>query len=525
MKKLLTFFLTALLAFSVGWAETVTMTMSDYYSTSSNVSAGTISESPITIVFAQGSGSNAPLYYNSGSAIRFYANNTMTISVNEGTITNVQVVFNTENYASTASNWSVSDGTWSAPVNTTNGTWTGSSSSITFTNGSGQVRFNAITVTYSAGSTPVEPNVYKKVTSAIDLVAGKKYIVVNESNGVGMGELNSSRYGVGISGLDIDVNKVDIGGLDVMEMTLGGTTGAWTFRMGDNGNYLSDSDNNTYTFFSSGSVGNSSTDITKWTITPGANTSIRSNYVTSQYVRYNSSGSFGTYASNVQSPVALYVKYEGSVANPTISPNGGDFVAAQTVNITCPTPDAVIYYTTDGSTPSATNGTLYNGAITVSETTTIKAIAIAPAMDDSEVVSETYTIDTSGAIYRKVTSDEALTTGDYLIVYEGESLVFDGSRTTLDAVSNIQSVTITDHTITTSQPIYFTYNKAAGTLKSASGFYIGQTGTGNGLQSSQTDIYINTITFDGSGNAVITSSGGPTLRYNSASNQSRFRYY
>ena len=516
MKKLLTFFLTALLAFSVGWATEESFVFSTMgYGNGDEVT--TVTGENVTITFNKGTNSNTPKYYTTGTAVRCYGGNYFIVSCSK-TISEIVLTFGSGD----GSNAITTD-----VVTYNNGTWTGSASSVKFTIGgsSGQRRIASIKVTYSAGSTPVEPNVYKKVTSPVDLVAGKKYIVVNESNGVGMGELNSSRFGVGITGLDIDDNKVDIGGLDVMEMTLGGTTDAWTFRMGDNGNYLSDSDNNTYTFFSSGSVGNSSTDITKWAITPGANTSIRSNYVTSQYIRYNSSGYFGTYASNVQSPVALYVKYEGSVANPTISPNGGDFVAAQTVNITCSTPDAVIYYTTDGSTPSVTNGTLYNGAITVSETTTIKAIAIAPAMDDSEVVSETYTIDTSGAIYRKVTSDEALTTGDYLIVYENGSLVFDGSRTALDAVSNTQPVTITDHTIRTSQPIYFTYNKAAGTLKSASGYYIGQTGTGNGLQSSQTVIYTNTITFDGSGNAVITSSGGPTLRYNSASNQTRFRYY
>lgn len=212
-------------------------------------------------------------------------------------------------------------------------------------------------------------------------------------------------------------------------------------------------------------------------------------------------------------------------ATPTFSPAAGTYNEAQDVTISTTTSGASIYYTTDNSTPSSTNGTLYTGAINVSETTTIKAIAVKTGNNDSQVAEATYTIETGGAFYRKITSTDALTTGDYLIVYENGSVAFDGNRTTLDAVGNTQAVTIIDHTITTNQPIYFTYNATAHTLKSASGYYIGQTGTGNGLLSSQTEAYTNTITFDGSGNAVITSSGGPTLRYNSASNQTRFRYY
>lgn len=212
-------------------------------------------------------------------------------------------------------------------------------------------------------------------------------------------------------------------------------------------------------------------------------------------------------------------------ATPTFSPGTGNYTEAQNVTISTTTSGASIRYTTDGSNPTSTSGTLYNGAIPVSETTTIKAIAFKTGNNDSQVAEATYTIETGGTIYRKVTSTDALTTGDYLIVYEEGSVAFDGSRTTLDAVSNTQAVTINNNTITTSLPIYFTYNATALTLKSASGYYIGQTGTGNDLQSSQTITYTNAITFDGSGNAVITSSGGPTLRYNSASNQTRFRYF
>ena len=45
------------------------------------------------------------------------------------------------------------------------------------------------------------------------------------------------------------------------------------------------------------------------------------------------------------------------------------------VSLSTATSNATIRYTTDGSTPSATNGQVYNGAITVSETTNLRAVA------------------------------------------------------------------------------------------------------------------------------------------------------
>lgn len=130
--------------------------------------------------------------------------------------------------------------------------------------------------------------------------------------------------------------------------------------------------------------------------------------------------------------------------------------------------------------------------------------------------------------YVKVTSANDLTSGTYLIVYEDGSLAFNGGRETLDAVGNSITVTISNNTIPSSAEVdaaTFTYDADAGTLKSASGYYIGQTSDANGLASSATNAYSNTVTIDADGNADIVSSGGAYLRYNSASNQTRFRYY
>lgn len=48
-----------------------------------------------------------------------------------------------------------------------------------------------------------------------------------------------------------------------------------------------------------------------------------------------------------------------------------------------------IYYTTDGTTPSSTNGTLYNEAFTLTEPTTVKAIVTKAGYTDSEVTTLT----------------------------------------------------------------------------------------------------------------------------------------
>lgn len=134
----------------------------------------------------------------------------------------------------------------------------------------------------------------------------------------------------------------------------------------------------------------------------------------------------------------------------------------------------------------------------------------------------------TGDYYVKVTSADDLTDGEYLIVYEDGALALDGGLTDkLDAVGNSISVTITEDGIAVSDDVdaaAFTYDATEKTLKGAGGLYMGQTSDANGMQSSATVTYENTISFDDNGNANIVS-GGAYLRYNSASNQTRFRYY
>lgn len=79
------------------------------------------------------------------------------------------------------------------------------------------------------------------------------------------------------------------------------------------------------------------------------------------------------------------------VATPTATPAAGEVESGATVELATATDGATIYYTTDGTTPTA-ESTEYEEAIEITEAVTIKAIAVKDGMTDSEVLSAAYTI-------------------------------------------------------------------------------------------------------------------------------------
>ncbi len=80
-----------------------------------------------------------------------------------------------------------------------------------------------------------------------------------------------------------------------------------------------------------------------------------------------------------------------TVATPTFNVTAGAVVIGTSLTINCTTSGATIYYTTDGSTPTSSS-TKYTGAISLTESVTIKAIAVAEGYTDSEVASVIYGI-------------------------------------------------------------------------------------------------------------------------------------
>jgi hypothetical protein len=129
---------------------------------------------------------------------------------------------------------------------------------------------------------------------------------------------------------------------------------------------------------------------------------------------------------------------EPQAATPIFSPAVGTYTSTQSVTLTDSTTGAAIYYTTDGTPPTASS-TVYTGAISVSATETVEAIAIAPGFANSVVSTATYTINLAAAA-TPVISPAAGT------------------------FSSTQSVTITD--ATTGATIYYTTNGTPPTASS-----------------------------------------------------------
>lgn len=105
----------------------------------------TVTSGSITLTFAKASGSNPPKYYTNGTSVRTYANNTLTVATS-GSDPITKVVFTlgkTTSATPTANTGSYDSGSK---------TWTGSASSIIFTNAStGQYHYQQVAVTTTPG--------------------------------------------------------------------------------------------------------------------------------------------------------------------------------------------------------------------------------------------------------------------------------------------------------------------------------------------------------------------------------------
>ena len=129
----------------------------------------------------------------------------------------------------------------------------------------------------------------------------------------------------------------------------------------------------------------------------------------SVYVRMKSGLAVGSHTGNVtlsSGTLNATVALSGSVSDqpvteaPVFTPAAGSFITTQNVSLSCTTDDATIYYTIDGTEPT-TESLVYSTPITVSTTTTIKAMATASGYANSTVVEATYTI------YEPITIAEA----------------------------------------------------------------------------------------------------------------------
>ncbi len=144
---------------------------------------------------------------------------------------------------------------------------------------------------------------------------------------------------------------------------------------------------------------------------------------------------------NGDGTVSFRFKAASSVAKPTFSPAAGRYTEAQTVTISCATEGTTIYYTTDGTTPTASS-TPYTQPILVEETTTLKAIAVNADGEESNVATGNYVIGAVSNVktFKRVASTDDLVSGMRYIIACGSKNKAVGGLTTTSSASYLTPV-------------------------------------------------------------------------------------
>ena len=269
----------------------------------------------------------------------------------------------------------------------------------------GDVYSNVTTAEFTYSDVQPSTGDFVLVTSASQLVAGNEYIIMtidDDNYELAMGDLNSSHKGTWTQEFDITGNVGEAGStvsvysesttsnslVNILELE--GTNGSWALKQQSDGKYLNISGDNTNINESDSKVNVS------FTIYNNNSAKIQG-HSDRQILFSDQNNVFGNYATSNAGKsgfeyVYLYTRESNSVQPPVFTPAGGVYDVPVDVTISCATTGASIYYTTDDTEPSATNGTLYNGEeFLVSETTTYKAVAVKNG-NTSSVVTAEYTI-------------------------------------------------------------------------------------------------------------------------------------
>ena len=276
-----------------------------------------------------------------------------------------------------------------------------------------------------------------KVTHNTTLSVGDSIIIAaaNYDKAIGTTQNNNNRAAVNITKVGNQATFTTSVQVFVLQQST--VNGAFVlFDPDATGGYLNAPGGGNYLRTASTLPTNGSAD---WMITVFDNDSItivaQNSTITQVYMRYNSGSTlFSCYGStsSVVNAVTIY-RYEeveaATVATPAFTPNPGTYYNAQQVEITCATTGAAILYTTNGDDP-ATNGQLYNAPLTISTTTTVKAVAYV-GTDTSFMNEATYTFPTEVAdiaAFKAANSSTNTTpyhiTGDVTYVFHGGAYTY-----------------------------------------------------------------------------------------------------
>lgn len=157
------------------------------------------------------------------------------------------------------------------------------------------------------------------------------------------------------------------------------------------------------------------------------------------------------YLSQIEFVWEVEVLVENQVAPPTFDLDSNVVCHEPlTLHLSCATPGASIYYTLDGSIPSEQSTLYREGGILLTQTTTVKAIALKEGMLQSQVSEATYTFDQASDyfVYKKVTSTDELKAGDTFVLVghdKGKDYVLSYQRKTIQnkEANNRQGLPVT----------------------------------------------------------------------------------
>ena len=438
--------LCALIAGSgMAWAADETITFSDLNLTNGvQYSSFDGNNYGKTFSLSFGSGSNDGKYYTTGEAIRVYGGGNMTVTSSK-TIVKIELTFGSGDGSNTIT---TNNGSYS------NGTWTGSSTSVKFTVGgtSGHRRIAAVAVTY--GKSDPNLSIQDVAMYADDMME--------------VGDLNVTTSSAGaITYTSEDPTVADIEDGVLYAYKVGSTT--ITANQAENGNYTAAS--TTFTVTVTAAPAKPADPV--FSITDGTavyyGTKVKVTASNSTKVVYTTDGSNPT-ASSATVPVtgipvttnitikALAFKGDTQSDNvvtasytlkapeaPTFSVASGDVTAGTTVELAAGEGGSVVVYTTDGNDPT-TESEIYVSPITISAAVTIKAATVDDGNNLSSITSASYTIYVPNE-FTKVTDAATLRAGDQLlIVYEEGEIAMGALNSTYhDGVSaSISGEIITD---------------------------------------------------------------------------------
>ena len=324
----------------------------------------------------------------------FYANSTITITPNTGvTIKNIVITASSSSY-----NGFQSSGTFTPSIGSvtktddTHITWAGSATSEFTISHNKQIRWTAIEVTYEettsgGGENPGEggggedPDSGEETSATMKAGTNGTACTVNGKDGIKVG--TSSKGGdmqitVPAGATMLHVYAAAWNGVTGLSLKITPTSNVTTTSIALTANA---GIANSTPFTLSGNEADYLFDIPLQNITAETTLTFASS-TTKRFVVWGAT--YETAGSDEPGTE------EPAVSVPTFSVPEGTFYSPINVELSCSTTDAEIYYTLDGTTPSSTSEK-YTTAIAISETTTVKAIAIKDGLTDSEVASATYT--------------------------------------------------------------------------------------------------------------------------------------